>query len=602
MKKIFATLTALAALIVGCTDPNEGELFVQPTNIENEMSMTTIMERSPETYSLWIDLLKYTNYYNALKDANANALVFAPNNEAIQRFLAERGLSDVEELDLNYAREVVQNHIIDYTSVDKPDVVTDSSLVEKASGGQYITTQNLFNQYITLTYGYKETDVDDDERTDQIFSPDSIFINNQAKLGRFTGAVGTNGTIYMMDDVIVPNAENIVEKLQSLSGEENTFKIFADAIKADPAIYKMATTERDTTTGIGGAQVITAYSYTCFAVPDHVFQAAGINDADGLKQWLLNNSNGEEVDPDTALNHYLKYHFLPTQYTMDEIFNFTDPTETLIYDTQYTGQAFIANLINNRRTINTNIPVVRSDIEASNGLITKVGGIMPVYHPTPVNVRWDFLNSADIITMVNNWGAANAYGNIFTSALTNQERQFDLSEERYDGDYGTPTSFTYELTETSASTRNYRRIGFMKEAYQSAANTTTPRHGGYMNNYLVLNLGFAGWVEFTTPTIIAGKYRVVLHYIKDPQLTSLFTSGTLVQFNIDGEDYQTLNYLYRGMTLLPLYGSDETELWREVEFDGSAVHKFRITMRDVQAKNLASYHLRLDYVEFIPIN
>ena len=602
MKKIFATLTALAALIVGCTDPNEGELFVQPTNIENEMSMTTIMERSPETYSLWIDLLKYTNYYNAVRDANANALVFAPNNEAIQRFLAERGLSDVEELDLNYAREVVQNHIIDYTSVDKPDVVTDSSLVEKARGGQYITTQNLFNQYITLTYGYKETDVDDDERTDQIFSPDSIFINNQAKLGRFTGAVGTNGTIYMMDDVIVPNAENIVEKLQSLSGENNTFKIIADAIMADPVIYKMATTERDTTTGVGGVQGITAYTYTCFAVPDYIMNADGITDVESLKQWLVNNSNGEEVDPDTALNHYLKYHFLPTQYTMDEIFNFTDPTETLIYDTQYTGQAFIANLVNNKRTINTDIPVLRSDIEASNGLITKVGGVMPVYHPTPVNVKWDFLNSADIITMVNNWGAANAYGNIFTSALTNQERQFDLSEERYDGDYGTPTSITYELTETSASTRNYRRIGFVKEAYQSAANTTTPRHGGYMNNYLMLNLGFAGWVEFTTPTIIAGKYRVVLHYIKDPQLASLFTSGTLVQFNIDGEDYQTLNYLYRGLGVMPLYGSEDMELWREVEFDGSAAHKFRITMRDVQAKSLASYHLRLDYVEFIPIN
>ena len=406
----------------------------------------------------------------------------------------------------------------------------------------------------------------------------------------------------MMDDVIIPNAENIVEKLEVLDGENNTFKIFADAIKADPEIYKMATTERDTTTGVGGVQVITAYYYTCFAVPDHIMNSAGVTDVASLKQWLMDNSNGEEVDPDTALNHYLKYHFMPTQYTMDEVFNFNDPTETLIYDTQYTGQAFIANLVNNKRTINTNIPVVRSDIEASNGLITKVGGMMPVYHPEPVNVKWDFLNSADIITMVNNWGAANAYGNIFTSALTNQERQFDLSDEYYDGEYGTPTSFTYELTETSASTRNYRRIGFMKEAYTNAAQTTTPKHGAYMNNYLVLNLGFAGWIEFTTPTIIAGKYKVVLHYIKDPLLASLFTSGTLVQCNLDNDNYQTLNYLYRGLGVMPLYGSEDMELWREVEFDGSATHKFRITMRDIQAKNLGSYHLRLDYVEFIPIN
>jgi len=600
MKKILLSITAMAALLAGCSDPNEDSLFVQPTNIEEEMSMTTILENSPETYSLWIDLLKYTNYYNALKDANATATVFAPNNEAITKFLADRGVATVEELDYDYARKVVQSHIIDWQGGSS--LVYDSTLIEYARKGQYIETQNLFHQYLTLTYGYKETDVDDDERTDDIYSPDSIFINNQAKIGRFTEARGSNGNIFMMDDVIIPNAENIVEKLEVLDGENNTFKIFADAIKADPEIYKMATTERDTTTGVGGVQVITAYYYTCFAVPDHIMNSAGVTDVASLKQWLMDNSNGEEVDPDTALNHYLKYHFMPTQYTMDEVFNFNDPTETLIYDTQYTGQAFIANLVNNKRTINTNIPVVRSDIEASNGLITKVGGMMPVYHPEPVNVKWDFLNSADIITMVNNWGAANAYGNIFTSALTNQERQFDLSDEYYDGEYGTPTSFTYELTETSASTRNYRRIGFMKEAYTNAAQTTTPKHGAYMNNYLVLNLGFAGWIEFTTPTIIAGKYKVVLHYIKDPLLASLFTSGTLVQCNLDNDNYQTLSYLYRGEPVMPLYSSIEETLWNEVEFDGSATHKFRITMRDIQAKNLGSYHLRLDYVEFIPIN
>lgn len=598
MKKILIAFAAITSLIVGCTDPNEGSLFVQPTNIETEMSMTTILERSPETYSMWIELLKYTNYYNAVKDANADALVFSPNNDAIQRFLDNRGLTSIEELDLNYAREVVQSHIIDWTSVEDATKVTDSSLVSMARAGEYITTRNLFNQYLTLTFGYKETDVDDDERTDETFSSDSIFINNQAKLGRFVGSVGSNGIIYMMDDVIVPNAENIVEKLEILSGENNTFRIFADAIKADPAIYKMATTERDTTTGIGGAQVITDYTYTCFAVPDYIMNAAGITDVESLKQWLLNNSNGEEVDPDTALNHYLKYHFLPTQYTMDEIFNFTDPTETLIYDTQYTGQAFIANLVNNKRTINTNIPVLRSDIEASNGLITKVGGVMPVYHPTPVNVKWDFLNSADIITIINKYGSQNAYGNIFTSKLGTSEIPFDFCEEDNQKDYGTPTSFTYELTESSS---NKERIGFIKDAYYSSSQAERPRHDSFMNNYLLLNLGFAGWIEFTTPTIIAGKYKVVLHYIKDTALMQLYSSGTLVQFNLDDEDYQNLSYLYRGTDRIPPTGTLEGTLWNEVEFDGSAAHKFRITMRDVQAKTMRNYHIRLDYVEFIPI-
>ena len=64
MKKIIISISTLFA-IVGCKDPNEGELFVRPTTIELEMSMTTILENSPETYSLWIELLKHADFYNA---------------------------------------------------------------------------------------------------------------------------------------------------------------------------------------------------------------------------------------------------------------------------------------------------------------------------------------------------------------------------------------------------------------------------------------------------------------------------------------------------------------------------------------------------------
>lgn len=597
MKKIIISIM-VALTTWGCEDPNEGSLFVQPTTIEAEMSMTAILERAPETYSLWIDLLKHADFYNAIKDANANATVFCPNNQAMQKYLNERGLTSVEELDFDYARKLVQNHIIDWQ--EKGNSLNDSTLILLARDNEYIQTQNLFNKYLTLSYGYKLTDVDDAERTDEIFCPDSIFFNNQAKLARFISTSCANGVIYTMDDVIIPNAENIVEKLEVLNGENNSFHIFADAIKADPEIYKMATLERDTTIGENGSPVVNSYSYTCFAVPDHIMQAEGITDVQSLKQWLVNNSNGEETDGDVALNNYLKYHFMPTQYTINEVFNFTDPSETLIYDTQYTGQAFIANQENGIRLLNKDIPVLRSDIEASNGLINKVGGVMPVYHPEPVNVKWDFLNNADIISWVNKWSTEQMMGNIFTSPLTSTARQIDLSEEFYDGENGKITSFVGEYNTTKASTRTYRRVGFMKEKH-AVGKPNESEHGAFMNNYMVLNLGYPGWVEFTTPTIIAGKYKVVLHYIKNPQLSKLFSSGTLVQFNIDGSEYQTMTSLYQGFKTLPLYDVVDETLWGNVEFETSSSHKFKITTRDVKAKSESYYHLRLDYVEFIPL-
>ena len=56
----------LVAALTACSDPNEGSLFMTPTTEEAEMSATDILERDAAQYSLWIELLKHANYYNAL--------------------------------------------------------------------------------------------------------------------------------------------------------------------------------------------------------------------------------------------------------------------------------------------------------------------------------------------------------------------------------------------------------------------------------------------------------------------------------------------------------------------------------------------------------
>ena len=53
---------------------------------------------------------------------------------------------------------------------------------------------------------------------------------------------------------------------------------------------------------------------------------------------------------------------------------------------------------------------------------------------------------------------------------------------------------------------------------------------------------------------------------------------------------------------MPLFDSAEETLWGEMTFDKSETHTFKITTRDIQAKTESYYHLRLDYVEFIPLD
>lgn len=595
MKKILLYISlGLVMMLTACDDPNEGELFVTPTDLESEMSIIDVLERDPN-YTLWIDFLKHANYYNALKDASSQATIFCPNNDAVLKFIAERGVSSVRELPKDYARSVAQAHIIANTTI------TETTLNNYAESATYIPTQNLFGSYLNLQYGYIITDVDDVERTETVYTPDSIFINNQARLDKFTGIVCANGIIYSMGTVITPLTESIYERLKM----DDDYSIFAQAI-LDCGYDSIANKIRDTTNVVGGGYVVNTYNYTCFAVPDQVYKNAGISDVNGLKSWLVSNSDGEETNGDEALNNYIQYHFLLREYETKELYGFQMEGQTLIFETKMPGQAIITNEENGVRTINKSIKILRSDINTRNGLIHKVDGIMPVYHPKPVTVRWDLLNSADIISFVNAYGAANGFGNLFTADLATAERKIDLSNDRRNGDYGTLTSFTYKNTDSRASVTQYPVVGFIKEQWASASAKTTPRYGTYMDNYMMLNLGYAGWIQFTTPSIIAGKYKVVLHYCADISMQSFFSSGSLTKFELD--DRSSNLYVYKGLADVisartrVLYGSVDLTLWDAIEFNSSSPHNFKVTMMDINAKTNNLYHQMYDYIEFIPID
>ena len=590
-----ALFTVHYSLFTSCSDPNEGSTFLTPTTEEAEMSAVDILERDAAQYSLWTQLLKHANYYNALKDGSASATVFCPNNEAMTRFLRQQGVSSVEELPVSYAQSVARVHIIS-SQTQYSDTQIDQYADRgrsTAERGYEIPDTTLLGTNLTVRYGRIETDVDDaNRRDDNILSSDSIFFNNQAKLARFTATTCANATLFEMDDVIQPLVETIMDRLDA---DQDTYGIFAQAVR-ECGYDSIASLVSRVSYSLTGA-VVTNYAFTCLAVPNSVYQAAGISDVASLKSYLASHS---ETEADKDLANYIKYHFLPRRYTKDELLDYEadDPeavAETRIYDTQFSGQAITISRHAGQDLINDEIPFIRTNIKARNGLIHRVGSVMPVFHPKPVRVVWDFLNQPDIITYVNAWGAANSLGNVFSTPIDNTMRDVDLSEEHFDGNYGTLTSFTYQANESKARSNTYRRVGYKKDAISGDAS----QYGAYMDNFMVLNLGFAGWIQFTTPTIIAGRYKVVLHYCKDINHNNFINSGTLTRFELD--DHSTMAYLYKGLKRLPRYQLAETTIYGSMEFEGSGSHTFKVTLMDVEAKNNSNYHLSLDYLEFVPI-
>lgn len=598
MKKL--VIFTLILCLMACTDPFAGQPFITPTEIENEMTCTTLLEHRSEDFSIWIELLRYADYYNGLKDVTASITLFAPTNEAMREFLQWQGVEKVQDLDLTYARYVVQNHILNGAKINS------ETFINFAVDAEPLQVQSLFNAYLKPTFGRTITEVDDAERSDEILDEETLFINNQAAVQprdsggvRFTEA--SNAIIYYMDDVIRPLAETMVDKLE----EQGEYTIFAAACR-ESGYDKVVEKVRDTIRIQGGGYTIQDYRFTCFAPSDDAMAAANIHSLDDLKARCR-----AELPQagDSALYQYVKYHFFDQAYTKEQFCKFNSVDETLIYDTQLDGQVIICR----NDTVDYAVPMlndkakfVRSNIEARNGYIHKMDYYLPVFEPEPVTIKWDFCNSSDIIAIVNAYGASRSLGNLFTSALTNKEEKVDLSDMHRDGDFGPVSSFTYQANTAKASYSNYRAVGFTKCKYLKSTDKTNNTYGAYMNNLLNLNLGYAGWIQFKTPTIIKGKYKVTLHYASDVTMKDFHSAGSLTKFQFDpelGKSEWTKNaQVYKGLpTKNMMYCSDDLVLFEEIEFDSSNRHLFKAIMLDINAKTNSVYHQMWDYLLFEPI-
>lgn len=628
---VAAPMVALYGSLSSCSDSLEGTSFVTPSDSLATLTVIDVMKNeslTKESYTMWLDMLQKANYYNALNNADANtvkATVFAPTDEAVQKFLARRGLSSIDEIDPELLKCLVQQHIIDCKT---SSVLNDDELKDYAQRNVTYPNVTLFNTPVSFSYGKTKVDCDDAQRDYTPSDVDNIYINNKASVANPVGYVCKNGVIYAMSEVIEPVAETIVETLEN-SGRYN---IFVQAIRE--AGYEAVANNKQV-------------KLTCFAVPDAVYAQNGINDLNALKAYIAANTSGEGLVK--TLEEYVQYHFISRVCKTSELFKYLNPEEdTNIFDVALKGKALITNNISGTNYINKNVNVIRSDWEARNGIIHKVGNIMPAYVPAPVLIKWDFLNQPDVIALVDDWGAKNSDPGLYSRAISNSQKIVNLfyyneNTEQYSQvtDNGTITSFKYKIgtKDNKSNGGSWRAVGFYKDTYR-AVNTPdislfankqsdgTFTDGAYLGNYLCLSIGLGGEITFTTPTIIAGKYDVILHLLyTGATMESLFkatgssTSFKLItgydsqkDYNVGGkpamapDTISTSKALYKGIKTIargPNANPNQSvtqEIFADLELKETKTHTFTIKINDQQAKDKSNYRLLLDYLEFKPKN
>lgn len=311
-KILFKFILAMLSVPVFTTSCSDEPLPENYYTFTGEMVSDYLTNR-PDNYSEFITVLQRSGIYGMMATYGTYTC-FAPTNEAIDRYLRERGLNSVDQLSKEDCDTLSWNHIIDDAAYFTTDL-TDGN----------IPTANMNERYLTFS-------CDSDALNDNNVI---YYINKSSRLVLRDDSV-ENGVVHTIDRVIVPNADLLPDLLQ----KDSTISIFCEALRLtglcdslkeyiDPTYFcGKDSTEQDMQITTGGGTYTMRYvaqrmkRYTAFVEKDEIYRANGINNIEDLKRFAK--QNYDVMYPEDAglydedytnrknpLNRFVAYHLLP---------------------------------------------------------------------------------------------------------------------------------------------------------------------------------------------------------------------------------------------------------------------------------------------------
>jgi uncharacterized surface protein with fasciclin (FAS1) repeats len=316
MKKFPIILVALMALFtfVACVD-NDDDV---PMNYYQSKKVTAagFLEENSEQFSEFIAILKRTPYFSMLSTYGTYTL-FAPNNDAISRYLQRAGYGNVDNIPTETCDTLARTHIIKKGAFFTTDI-----------GEGALPELNMDDAYIVLS-----SDSDVTNHNALVY-----YINKNSKMIDYNDSV-TNGVVHVLDNVISSSSLLLPDKI----AEDPALTIFSQALSltgmCDSLVNYIDETyscsEDSVHEGVmvrctSGSALYTRsfwpekryFKYTAFVEPDSVYKTHGINNLDDLKAYAKRVY--DETFPEDAglydddfknrknpLNRFVSYHLLP---------------------------------------------------------------------------------------------------------------------------------------------------------------------------------------------------------------------------------------------------------------------------------------------------
>lgn len=538
-KLLLFAVSALA--LVACEDPYKNSTY----QIYNENPVSTYLD-TKENFSEWVKVLKYSDMFNALNQADQDFTAFVPTNEAVQAFYQKMGVTSIEELGQSYAKSMVlYSTVLDTISVDE---FVNSTF-----------TTNLTGDKLSI-------------QIDSTVAGEAI-LDGSARVIEMCISV-SNGVIYVLGDVMKPLVETVYDRL----AQNSTYSIMTQAIQETGWADELKILA-DTVVTAGSPQ-ITERFYTVLAVSNATFAQENIFSLQDLKTKL--NSIGNSEHDTSKLYQYIAYHILGSNYQVDELAKFTEPDTSVLWNTMADNKVLLITLDSLSETgsyLNTkeeqvSFVTAKSNVLAKNGYVHEISGYLPVWEPVQTTVVWDLTDYPQVRSIV---------GPSFQPSIpVSQETSNDISN-----------SSCYTIDASPGSTFYFFKYLTCK------TNLKTAIH----NDRLSFNLGYMGAVTMKSPTLIRGKYSVKLKfiYLTDHSFMRTMSDGNggLMKISFDNQNTKNVS----PYTTVPSIsaGVYESTLYDEIEFDGTAAHDFKIIVMDPSASTNSKFSLQLDAITFTPI-
>lgn len=134
---------------------------------------------------------------------------FVPNNTAVQEFYTRRGVSSIEELGTEYARNLVSYHIIQ-------DTINQATFIEKEGA---LAKRTVSDDVLMVSFGSAENGGG---------GMRSVYLNSEAHVLEFANPV-SNGYIYVLGNTLTPLTESVYARISESGRPYTLLKSALDA-------------------------------------------------------------------------------------------------------------------------------------------------------------------------------------------------------------------------------------------------------------------------------------------------------------------------------------------------------------------------------------